>query len=353
MLDVSRLCEIARNSYCYYNTPIIIDEQTFQIPLIFTGRNGIYVFVEELEVGLYFTQSIGIQEKYLFLFVYEEQDESYMDDNFSLYDFKKKEKIPLINPYAQIEIFYDNHLIPQADLPHFSFPDLESYLYEQVPTVFDETVTDTGDVTYIKPIVPPGEVIRIENKIEELAKQPKLNHKLRIASDGTVEVLKERTKKIGFIDTMYPMGTKWYRCSDRNPDDFYMFTFFGGIIGLHKFADRKIAQGFMYLFTFGMGGVFYVLDLFTMLLGNYSNTQTTYTRDEKGMIQRQQEIVYIRPLEHKVRAVVLLALSIIVAVLAVIFVFKPFMSLIGALLAGLLENFISEDNLQNFINILK
>ena len=98
MLDVSRLCEIARNSYCYYNTPIIIDEQTFQIPLIFTGRNGIYVFVEELEAGLYFTQSIGIQEKYLFLFVYEEQDESYMDDNFSLYDFKKKEKIPLINP---------------------------------------------------------------------------------------------------------------------------------------------------------------------------------------------------------------------------------------------------------------
>ena len=71
------------------------------------------------------------------------------------------------------------------------------------------------------------------------------------------------------------------------------------------------------------------------------------------MIQRQQEIVYIRPLEHKVRAIVLLALSIIVAVLAVIFVFKPFMSLIGALLAGLLENFISEDNLQNFINILK
>ena len=43
MLDISRLCEIARNSYCYYNTPIIIDEQTFQIPIIFTGRNGIYI----------------------------------------------------------------------------------------------------------------------------------------------------------------------------------------------------------------------------------------------------------------------------------------------------------------------
>ena len=49
MLDISRLCEIARNSYCYYNTPIIIDEQTFQIPIIFTGRNGIYIFVEEIE----------------------------------------------------------------------------------------------------------------------------------------------------------------------------------------------------------------------------------------------------------------------------------------------------------------
>ena len=353
MLDVSRLCEIARNSYCYYNTPIIIDEQTFQIPIIFTGRNGIYIFVEEIEVGIQFSKIIGIQEKYLFLFVYEEQDESYMDDNFYLYDFTKNQIIPLINPYEQIEIFYDNHLIPQADLPHFSFLDLESYLYEQVPTVFNETITDTGDVSYIKPIVPPGEVIRIENKIEELAKQPKLNRKLRITSDGTVEVLKERTKRIGFIDTMYPTGTQWYRCSDRNPDDFYLFMFLGGIIGLHKFSDRKIAQGLLYLTTFGMGGVFYVLDLFTMLLGNYSNTQTTYTRDERGMIQRQQEIVYVRPLEHKVRAIVLLALSIIVAVLAVIFVFKPLMSFIGALLAGLLTDFVSEDNLQNLINILK
>ena len=51
MLDVSRLCEIARNSYCYYNTPIVIEEQTFQIPIVFTGRNGIYIFVEDLDTA--------------------------------------------------------------------------------------------------------------------------------------------------------------------------------------------------------------------------------------------------------------------------------------------------------------
>lgn len=353
MLDVSRLCEIARNSYCYYNTPIVIEEQTFHIPIIFTGRNGIYVFAEDLEVGLYFAKMIGLQDKYLFLFIYEEQDEAYMDDNFSLYDPEKKELIPLINPYTQLEVFYDNHLIPQADLPHFHFPDMESYLYEQVPKEFDEQISYTGDVTYIKPIVPAGEVIRIENKIDELLRQPKINRKVRITSDGTVEVLKERTRKIGFIDTMYPMGTKWYRCSDRNPDDFYLFTFFGGIIGLHKFADRKIAQGLLYLCTFGMGGVFYVLDLFALLLGNYCNTQTTYNKDEFGTLHRQQEFIYVRPLEHKVRAIVLLALSIVVAVLAVIFVFKPLISLLGTILASLLADFISEDNLHNFINILK
>ena len=353
MLDVSRLCEIARNSYCYYNTPIVIEEQTFQIPILFTGRNGIYIFVEDLDTGLYFAKTIGIKDEHLFLFVYEQQEESYIEDNFFLYDPDKKELIPMINPYTQLEVFYDNHLIPQADFPHFDFPDLESYLYEQTPQEFEEEIAYTGDVTYIKPIVPPGEVIRIENKIDELLHLPKINKRLRITSDGTVEVLKERTKKIGFIDTMYPMGTKWYRCADRNADDFYLFTFFGGIIGLHKFADRKVVQGILYLCTFGMGGVFYVLDLFTMLMGNYCNTQTTYIRDEHGTIHRQQEIIYNKPLEHKVRAIVLLALSILVAVLAVVFVFKPFITLIGSLLAGLLSGFISEDNLQNFINILK
>ena len=353
MLDVLRLCEIARNSYCYYNTPIGIGEQTYQIPIIFTGRNGIYVFVDDLSAGLHFAKTIGIQDECIFLFLYEEQEESYMEDNFYLYDPMKNALIPLMNPYAQLEIFYDNHLIPQADLPHFHFPDLESYLYEQTPMEFQEEIVFTGDVTYIKPIVSPSEVIRIENRIDELLHLPKTDKNLRITSDGTVEVLKERTKKIGFIDTMYPMGTKWYRCAERNADDFYLFMFFGGIIGLHKFADKKMAQGILYLCTFGMGGVFYVLDLFTMLMGNYYNTNTYYLRDEIGVIHRQQEIIYDRPLKHKARAIVLFACSIVVAAFAVIFVFKPFLSLIGSLLAGLLAGFVSEENLQNLLNILK
>lgn len=353
MLDITRLCEIARSSYCYLYAPIVIEEQTFHIPVCFTGRNGIYVFVENLDVGLVFAKTVGIQEDQLFLFVYEEQEESFIEDNFSLYDPQKKELIPLINPYSQLQTFYNNHLIPQADLPHFHFPDLESYLYEQTPKEFEEEIEYTGDVTYIKPIVSPSEVVRIENKIEKLAKEPKLNKKVRIRSDGTVEVLRERTKKIGFIDTMYPMESKWYRCSERNPDDFYLFTFLGGIIGLHKFADRKIAQGIFYLLTFGMGGVFYVGDLLTMLLGNYCNTQTTYSKDEHGALQRQQEYIYNKPLEHRVRAVILLSLSIVVAVLSVVFVFKPFITLLGSLLAGLLSATLSEENLENLIQLLQ
>lgn len=75
MLDVSRLCEIAKNSYCFYNIPIIIEQQIFHIPIVFTGRNGIYIFVEDLEVGIYFTKILEIQENYFFLFVYEELQE--------------------------------------------------------------------------------------------------------------------------------------------------------------------------------------------------------------------------------------------------------------------------------------
>lgn len=330
MLDVSRLCEIAKNSYCFYNIPIIIEQQIFHIPIVFTGRNGIYIFVEDLEVGIYFTKILEIQENYFFLFVYEEQEETYIDDNFFLYDTKKKELILLVNPYTQLQIFYDNHLIPQADLPHFQFSDMESYLYEQIP----QGMEYTSNATYIKPIVPPSEVVRVENRIEELLKLPRLNQKIRIRSNGIVEVLKERTRKVGFIDTMYPVGTKWYRCSERNSDDFYLFTFFCGMIGLHKFADKKFVQGFLYLCTFGMGGVCYVLDLFTMILGNYCTTQTSYSKDEYGTLHKQQECVYNKPLEHKVRAVVLLAFGIIVAILGVLLVFKPFVMWISSILTN-------------------
>ncbi len=40
-----------------------------------------------------------------------------------------------------------------------------------------------------------------------------------------------------------------------------IITFFFGVLGAHKFMDRKIGMGLLYLFTFGLMGIGVVVDL--------------------------------------------------------------------------------------------
>ena len=42
---------------------------------------------------------------------------------------------------------------------------------------------------------------------------------------------------------------------------YFLLTFFGGWMGLHKFAQKKIGMGFLYLFTFGLFGIGWVIDI--------------------------------------------------------------------------------------------
>lgn len=62
-----------------------------------------------------------------------------------------------------------------------------------------------------------------------------------------------------------------------NTVTYFFITFFLGILGVHKFIDGKIGQGILYLFTGGLFGIGWIIDVVKalQLLINESNTNNT------------------------------------------------------------------------------
>ncbi len=54
----------------------------------------------------------------------------------------------------------------------------------------------------------------------------------------------------------------------------YFLCLFGGWAGAHKFYEGKTAQGILYLLTFGLLGLGWIIDLMVILCrkGNYYDT---------------------------------------------------------------------------------
>lgn len=52
----------------------------------------------------------------------------------------------------------------------------------------------------------------------------------------------------------------------------FFLCLFGGHLGLHRFYTRRIGSGILYLFTFGVFGIGWVVDLILILLGNFRDS---------------------------------------------------------------------------------
>ena len=298
------------------------------VPYIFTSEVGIYAFLTDERDSVELLDVLKGNESYFFFFI--------IDNNgvpTHLYDFTQNKKIELDVPFEQIKFFYENHMIPVVDLPHYQFNTLEDYLFEQLPEMLE---CPSGG--YVKPLLSMSELERIEGRIEQLISSNVIEKGIRISEDGLLEVEKEVTRKIGPFDTMYSSGKQWYRCSNRDADKFYLLTFLGGLIGVHKYADKKILEGILYTLTFGLCGVMYVSDLFTMLLGNYYSSDVVFSQNTNGRIEKHSDLVFLQPLKKKGRAVIMLICSIMIAFFAVNVIYQPLITFFSDVLSNIFIN---------------
>lgn len=324
--DISCLSAIADDSQIYTNIPVKLrrwnphkndSEKTLSyIDFVFTGTNGIYVFGRSVEALERFTEEAHIPMNQAYLFLNDTKT-----NTTYLYDLIEQKQIPLTNEYENFETFYDNHRIPQVDLPHYNFPDLESYLYEQTPDEFKEAVTYTGNAVYVKPIIAVSELNEIEKQIEKLIQGD--SSKIRINEDGIWEVKKTLSRHLMLMDTFIPIKEKWYPCIEKDPDQMYLVTFLGGMLGAHRWINKQFGSALLYTLTCGLGGVGYVYDLFTMLMGNYHVQDNEYVKDSQKVIHLDKHVNFLKPIGKKMRALLLLLISIPLAYATVRFVYLP------------------------------
>lgn len=52
----------------------------------------------------------------------------------------------------------------------------------------------------------------------------------------------------------------------------FMLCLFGGMLGLHKFYVGKIGGGLLYLFTAGLFGIGWIIDIFAILGGGFKDS---------------------------------------------------------------------------------
>jgi len=66
-------------------------------------------------------------------------------------------------------------------------------------------------------------------------------------------------------------GKRFVQASDKDPNKVFWLTFFGSAVGAHRFYLGKHLTGLIYLFTCGLFGVGWCLDLVLLLTGSLSD----------------------------------------------------------------------------------
>ena len=51
-----------------------------------------------------------------------------------------------------------------------------------------------------------------------------------------------------------------------------------GYVGVHRFYAGKVGTGILYLFTFGFFGIGWIIDIFTVLFGNFTDKAGQFIR---------------------------------------------------------------------------
>ena len=340
-MDRELLKEISAVSEFYED--ITIDK--YEIPLLFTGMNGVYVCIpagnsDSFDTELYTSirNKLGLRDTQIFLFRVAS------DDAGCFYDY--------INGFTAMENIYEayqncyvNHLIPQTDLYHITFDTPASYCEPVNYEPERESYEEDAD-TYVLPIISEKLIVSVEQKLVDIQNAPVQSGNYRTYLDGHMEVKRTVTQSVAGISTFVESGTAYFPCMDMDGDKFFMLTFLGGLFGVHKFKTGNYLKGLFYLLTCGCAGVFYVLDLVSILLGGY-NYSMIVTDKSRGTVEFQKKRFYSKPLQNKKKAALLILAAIAVAFVVVTVFYIPVLDYVNVFVSSLLSDTGFAEDLAN------
>lgn len=319
------------------------------IPLMFTGINGAYICMDDVSsddlcktVYDATKKKLGLKDNQLFLFKIAD------DDSGSFYDYMNG-FVQMEDIYGAYQNCYANHLIPQADLFHIQFDSPSSYCecveYEPLCDNYEEDAE-----SYIVPVISEKQMAVVEKKLVDIFEEPVQDGQYRIYPDGRMEVKRTVTQSVAGISTFMETGTVYYPCMDVEGDKFFLLTFLGGWLGVHKFKTGNYLKGLFYALTCGCCGVFYVLDLLSILFGGYNYSMISCDRS-RGTVEFQKKKFYSRPLKNKKRAILLTIAAVAVVFLLVNFIYIPALENVNVFVANVLSETKFADELANTMQL--
>lgn len=335
-------------------------EKIIMIPLVYTGSNGIYVFLEEKyknDVNYIYQELeriFNIRGDGLYLFFYEkkEADEDYECCRGWAYDVLNKNFIELADIYEAFDIFYYNHYIPQAELPFYTFKSFEDYFeIHEISMEKDEETEDEESNRYVRPMLSSSKVKYAEEKLVEILSSGIKKGNYTYYNDGRITVKKiakglDSWKKPW--ESYTEQKTYDFPCSDEEGEKTFLRTLMGGWFGLHKFKDKKFLQGLLYLISCGGCCMFYFIDVIAVMTGNYFTTSNHYFRGDYGKVQRVQSKVYNRPIKNK-KLFLLFPIMIILTLCLLKYVYVPFYEYGSLAISEFIQEIVS--NSLNKVNI--
>ena len=154
--------------------------------------------------------------------------------------------------------------------------------------------------------------------------------KYRYNEDGSVDIRRKITTKIGPFQTFYEIGEAYFPCMSADGDSFFSIALFTGLVGGHKFYTGNYFQGILYLFTFGLLGVGYILDLVMILTGSYSYMSSSITRDGATKVR-----TYSMPLDNKKKALISTIIAAFGCIIVVKFMYWPIVVAVSEILSSI------------------
>lgn len=347
-IDKDFIINIAANSDVYEN--ISIDNKLF-IPLMLSGSNGIYFFIYlSEEENIYKTTNLiktwyGLYHCDIYVYIINET-------GYYLIGKDGKALIEIYDIYTAFENMYEN-----TQLPYMYYRMLKLDQFEQLIKPLDELeelmddaeVEDTGDISYVKPIISRMIVEKIEriNEKEQHYTTVYIDNNTKQDEDGTVYVKKyEKVKYLGFIKEK-----KWYRCADVDPNKVFILTMLGGWFGAHKFREGKIWSGIFYLLTCGGCGVFYIFDLIEMITGSRSYEEISY-EIYNNKVERNKELVYYKKISRNKLAWIAVPIAVLASFLLINTLYKELYYIFIQILNNLIPSDVSEGVVEEKIKTL-
>ncbi|WP_044932417.1 TM2 domain-containing protein [Butyrivibrio sp. AC2005] len=123
--------------------------------------------------------------------------------------------------------------------------------------------------------------------------------------DGQQYVLKYEDKRICGISTGLIGEEVYYPVSEIDTSELILKTTILGFLGVHKFLLGQIMQGLAYIMTCGGAGLLPMLDILSMVTGNYYYIRNDYSND--GL--RISEQRYLKGSEKKLPGLIMAIIS--------------------------------------------